>query len=86
MTLDLTKLDRVGSHARELGAAIGPRLRELEAILADDPELTDETVASILLYCAVAFVIGTEGRGAALQRLAHMVEAAGSDFIEPMTY
>jgi hypothetical protein len=86
MTLDLTKLDRVGSHARELGAAIGPRLRELEAIPADDPELTDETAASILLYCAVAFVIGTEGRGAALQRLAHMVEAAGSEFLESMTY
>jgi hypothetical protein len=85
MTVNLTKLHLVGSHAHELGAAIGPRLRALEAMLADDAELTDETAASILLYCAVAFVIGTEGRGAALQRLAHMVEAAGSDFIEPMT-
>jgi hypothetical protein len=86
MTIDLAKLDRVGSHARELGAAIGPRLRELDAILADDPELTDETAASILLYCAVAFVVATEGRGAALQRLAHMVEAAGSDLVEPLSY
>ena len=49
MALNLTKLDRVGSHARELGAAIGPRLRELDAALADEAELADETAASILL-------------------------------------
>jgi hypothetical protein len=86
VTLNLTKLDRIGSHAQELGAAIAPHLRDLEAALADDPELPDETAASILVYCAVALVMGTEGRGVALHRLAGMVEAAGSDFIEPRTY
>jgi hypothetical protein len=60
--------------------------RALDSMLAEDPELREETPPSILLHCAVAFLIAAEGRAATLHRLAHMVEAVGADFIEPQNY
>ena len=86
VAINLTKLDRVADRARRRGEQIAPQLRALEAALAENPELRDETPPSILLHCAVAFLIAAEGRAAALHRLAHMVEAVGADFIEPRIY
>jgi hypothetical protein len=73
VTLNLTKLDRIAGRARLLGEEITPQLRALEAALEHDPELDEETPPSILLHCAVAFLLATEGRAATLHRLAQMI-------------
>jgi hypothetical protein len=86
VALNLTKLDRIAGRARRLGEEIAPQLRALESVLDDDPELDEETPPSILLHCAVAYLIATEGRAATLHRLAQMVEAVGAEFIEPEVY
>jgi hypothetical protein len=55
---------------------IAPQLRTLESALEEDPELHDETPPSILLYCAVAFLIAAEGRSATLTRAHSMLPTA----------
>jgi hypothetical protein len=86
VTINLSKLDRIADQARRLAEEIAPHLRTLETALDEYPELQEETPPSILLHCAVAFLIAAEGRAATLNRLAHMVEVTGADFIEPQNY
>jgi len=86
VAINLTRLGRIAARARRLGDEIAPQLRALESALPEDPELQEETPPSILLHCAVAFLIAAEGRAATLHRLAEMVEATGADFIEPQVY